>query len=67
MKIKFIASEKTKEFQKNEVLEGFYSPSPTPKPLICITNSFGDIYAYPAEWFDIVDEESGNDRNTKQW
>lgn len=60
MKIKFIATEETKEFEKDEILEGFYSPSPTPKPMICITNIFGDTYAYPAEWFEVIDEESRN-------
>ena len=55
MKIKFIAASKTQEFQEGEILEGFYSPSPTRKPLICITDKQGDTYAYPAEWFEILD------------
>lgn len=39
MRIRFIATDKTKEFHKGEELEGFYSPSPTRKPLICITKN----------------------------
>lgn len=55
MKVKFIATEKTKEFRKDELLEGFYSPSPTKKPLICITNKWGETYAYPADWFEVLE------------
>ena len=55
MKVKFIATEKTKEFRKDELLEGFYSPSPTKKPLICIANRWGETYAYPADWFEVLE------------
>ena len=66
MRIRFIATDKTKEFHKDEELEGFYSPSPTRKPLICITKKRGRTYAYPAEWFEVIDESEKEVINYEQ-
>ena len=56
IKVRFIAEDKTKEFKKGELLEARIPKSATAGKWYAITNRFGEHYAYPAEWFEIVEE-----------
>lgn len=55
MKVKFIAHDKTREFKFGEILEAGEVKSATTSKWYAITNKFGEHYAYPAEWFEIVE------------
>lgn len=56
MKIRFIATDKTKEFKYGEVLDARIPKGATTGKWFAITNKYGENYAYPAEWFELVEE-----------
>lgn len=58
MKIRFIAPDKTKEFKPGEILEARYpiGNGKEIKTMYGITNRFGEHYAYPASWFELVED-----------
>lgn len=56
MKVKFIAREKTREFQEGQTLEAKY-PKNGNKKIVVIKNERDEYYGYPASWFEIVEEE----------
>ena len=57
MKVKFIARDKTREFKEGEILEAERVVSKLKsEPLIMIADKWGENYAYPASWFEMVEE-----------
>ena len=59
MRVKFIKPEKTREFKDGQIIEAERVKSSIKSaPLISIKNAWGERYAYPASWFEIVEDNT---------
>lgn len=57
MKVKYLGTGNTSDFKKGQIVEAFYPQSPKTKKAFVIKDKSGDEYGYPAEWFEIVEED----------
>lgn len=47
-------------FKKNRVYDAIFPKSKLCKAeVICVIDNFGEEYAYPAEWFEIIEQRQG--------
>lgn len=57
MTVRFIASDKTREFKLGQLLEAQeYTGQKFSNDLLIIKNKYGESYGYPKAWFEVVEE-----------